>query len=149
MQTKAGSAKALVISNGAIRQDSVALTPGKLKPEVDMNTIIGWVLQAGVIVSSVIIALGTLLLLLSPGGLTVDLGQAYPHSIEQVWTGILAFQPQAIIALGLLCLIATPVLRVAISIFAFAREHDRMYVLITLLVLAILITSFVLGKGGA
>ena len=49
--------------------------------------------------------------------------------------------PRGIIQLGLVLLIATPVARVAFSVFAFAVERDRMYVVFTLLVLGILILS--------
>ncbi|MGH2509954.1 MAG: DUF1634 domain-containing protein [Ktedonobacteraceae bacterium] len=51
------------------------------------------------------------------------------------------------IALGLLLLLATPVIRVAASIVAFGLEHDRRYVIITTIVLAILCLSFLIGKG--
>jgi uncharacterized membrane protein len=43
--------------------------------------------------------------------------------------------------LGLLLLIATPVARVAFSVIGFALEKDWMYVVITLIVLALLIYS--------
>jgi uncharacterized membrane protein len=43
--------------------------------------------------------------------------------------------------LGILILIATPVARVAFSVFAFAEERDRMYVIVTLIVLALLLFS--------
>ena len=43
--------------------------------------------------------------------------------------------PAAFLSLGLLVLIATPFVRVAGSIIAFARERDRRYVLITAVVL--------------
>ena len=46
---------------------------------------------------------------------------------------------RAIIQLGLLLLIATPVARVLFSAIAFAIERDCMYVVITLIVLAILL----------
>ena len=45
------------------------------------------------------------------------------------------------IQLGLLLLIATPVARVAFSIFGFAAERDWLYAGFTCLVLAILIFS--------
>jgi uncharacterized membrane protein len=45
-------------------------------------------------------------------------------------------------------LIATPVLRVAISVLAFVYQRDRTFVVITTVVLALLLTSFVLGRGG-
>jgi uncharacterized membrane protein len=47
----------------------------------------------------------------------------------------------AIMQLGLLLLIATPISRVVFSVFAFAREEDRMYVAFTLIVLAVLLYS--------
>jgi uncharacterized membrane protein len=117
--------------------------------DMSISAIIGGVLQGGVIASSTIIVLGVILLLISPGGISATNLIHFPHTLGQVWTGLLAFQPQAIITLGLMVLIATPVLRVAISILAFRVEHDRLYVIITLIVLLILITSFMLGKGGA
>ena len=49
--------------------------------------------------------------------------------------------PRGIIQLGLVMLIATPVARVAFSVFAFAVERDRMYMVFTLMVLGILILS--------
>ena len=52
------------------------------------------------------------------------------------------------IVLGLVLLIATPVVRVIVSTVAFYRERDRVYVAITLLVLALLLVSFVLGRSG-
>ncbi len=111
-------------------------------------TIIGWVLQGGVILSAAVIALGVLLELLQPNKFAPQQLQAFPHSFGQVWTGVLALQPQAVIALGLLLLIATPVLRVAVSIAAFAVEHDWRFVVITTVVLLILLFSiFYVGNS--
>jgi uncharacterized membrane protein len=50
------------------------------------------------------------------------------------------------IQFGLLLLIATPIARVAFSIFAFTLQRDRIYVIITLIVFAVLIYSL-LGGG--
>jgi uncharacterized membrane protein len=49
--------------------------------------------------------------------------------------------PMGIMQLGLLILIATPILRVIFSMVAFAIEGDRMYVLFTTIVLAVLMYS--------
>ena len=57
------------------------------------------------------------------------------------------FHGQAIIQFGLLLLIATPVARVAFSAVGFAIERDSMYVVITLIVLAILLYSL-FGSSG-
>jgi len=119
----------------------------KTSPTRQFTTlIIGWILRGGVILSASIILLGLLLLLSHPGGLSQQ--QYFPHTLRQVEIGLLTLQPQAVIALGLLLLIATPVATVSASVVSFALEHDRPYVVIALIVLATLITSFLLGKGG-
>ena len=50
-------------------------------------------------------------------------------------------QSRAIIQLGLLLLIATPVARVALCVVGFARQKSWLYVWISLLVLAVLVWS--------
>jgi uncharacterized membrane protein len=55
--------------------------------------------------------------------------------------GILELRPIALAQAGLLVLLATPVLRVMASVVAFALEGDRLYVAITVGVLAILLLS--------
>ncbi len=66
----------------------------------------------------------------------------YPNSLQSLYAGLLKVEPFAIIELGIFVLIATPVLRVLTSIFIFAAEKDRMFVAITLFVLAVLLFSF-------
>lgn len=115
-----------------------------------MTTIIGGLLLGGVILSASIILLGVILLLLHHPDSFSNLNlQSFPQTPASLWAGLVALHSQAFIVTGLLLLIATPVLRVTVSVIAFALEHDRLYVVITLLVLAILITGFLLGKGGA
>jgi uncharacterized membrane protein YfcA/uncharacterized membrane protein len=103
--------------------------------------IIGWVLQGGVLVAAAVIVLGLLLELLQPNKFAPQKLQDFPQTFDQVWAGLLVLRPQAVITLGLLLLIATPVLRVAVSVAAFAVERDRRFVVITLLVLLILLFS--------
>ena len=120
-------------------------SPGS-SPEQPSHTanLIGWILQGGVLLSASIILLGFLMLPLRPGGLTVQRLLNFPRTLSQVWTGLLLLHPQAVIALGLLLLIATPIVRVMVSIVAFVLERDRHFVVITALVLAILLLSNVL-----
>lgn len=111
------------------------------------SSIIGWILQGGVILSAATILLGLFLLPTRAGGLSAQRLLDFPQTLSQVWEGLLTFRPQAFIALGLLMLIATPVARVAISIITFLLEKDRKYVIITFAVLAILLSSmFFLGS---
>lgn len=51
-----------------------------------------------------------------------------------------------VMMMGLLLLIATPVMRVAVSILAFAVQRDWRFVAITSVVLALLLLSFLLGN---
>jgi uncharacterized membrane protein len=55
----------------------------------------------------------------------------------------LHFRGRGIIQLGLVLLIATPVARVAFSIWGFLAERDRMYAAFTAFVLAVLLYSLV------
>jgi uncharacterized membrane protein len=57
----------------------------------------------------------------------------------------LAFRGGGLIQLGLLLLIATPIARVAFSVAAFALQRDRLYLVVTLIVLAVLIYSLTGG----
>jgi uncharacterized membrane protein YfcA/uncharacterized membrane protein len=122
----------------------------KLKPSSDKyewaTALIGWVLQGGVLLSATVILLGLCLLPTRPGGISPQRLLVFPFTWSQLATDLLQFRPQGIITLGLLLLIATPVLRVAVSIITFMIEHDRKYVVITCLVLAILLFS-IFGAG--
>jgi uncharacterized membrane protein len=114
------------------------------------SSIIGWILRSGVLLSAVIILFGFILLLAQIGeqpGIAMSIG-TFPHSLSQVWSGIIVLRPQAIIIIGLLLLIVTPVISVTTALVAFAVERDRRFVVIACIVLAILLASMLVGKGG-
>jgi uncharacterized membrane protein len=75
-------------------------------------------------------------------------GAAFPHTISEVIEGVRRLQGRAVVMAGLLLLIGTPVLRVAVSIFAFIYEGDWIFTMITSIVLMLLLLSFVLGRAG-
>jgi uncharacterized membrane protein len=127
-----------------------------------IEEIIGWILRIGVTASAVLITAGVFLLFITrstgyPGSLDdlpalLQYGphrtNLFPTSPGDVLSGLAQFKPYALIALGLVLLIATPVIRVAASVVIFLLERDYAYVFITLLVLLILLVSFLLGKAG-
>jgi uncharacterized membrane protein len=65
---------------------------------------------------------------------------------SQIVAAALRFESSAVIQLGLLLLIATPIARVALSVIGFLRERDFTYVALTLVVLGVLLGSLFLGK---
>ncbi len=65
----------------------------------------------------------------------------YPTNLQTILDGLFSLKPFAIIDLGLIMLIAIPILRVGMSIILFLIEEDKKYVIITTLVLIILILS--------
>jgi uncharacterized membrane protein len=120
--------------------------------------LISTVLRVGVIASLTTILLGTVIAFVhhpeyvtSPRQL-VHLSRpsdnSFPHTLRDVLTGLLSLRGQAIVVLGLLMLIATPVARVAVSILLFLEEGDLTYVAITSTVLGLLLLSFFVGSAG-
>jgi uncharacterized membrane protein len=116
--------------------------------------IISTVLRTGVITSILVIVLGVLLSTVHhPGSLDspailkqVKHPGAFPHTIAEIAAGVRSLKGSAVIALGLLLLIATPVLRVGTSILIFIAQKDRVFTTITATVFVLLILSFVLGR---
>ena len=100
------------------------------------------VLRAGIAVAVAAMVVGLVL--------SVARGESLPSHVVplgDLGSGLGSLQPAAYLSLGLLVLIATPFVRVAGSIVAFAREHDRRYVLITAVVLAVMCAGVLLGKA--
>ncbi|MGI8871885.1 MAG: DUF1634 domain-containing protein [Candidatus Limnocylindria bacterium] len=63
------------------------------------------------------------------------------------WQGLVLGMPATALArIGLIVLIATPVLRVLVSVIGFILERDRLYALITAAVLAIVLASLLLVR---
>lgn len=119
-----------------------------------VELLISNLLRTGVLVSLALVVIGTVMTFVhhldyfaSPADLSrlVEPGAAFPHSVSDVIEGIRLFRGQAIVTLGLLLLIATPVMRVAVSIFAFIYQDDWTFTCITALVLLLLLLSFFLG----
>jgi uncharacterized membrane protein len=111
-----------------------------------VEILIGQVLRAGVLLSCFVTLIGLALYLVHHATTTPD--YRVFHSVNAPLRSVYllipnAFHgnPLAIIQLGVLLLIATPVARVAFLVVAFALERDRMYVVVSGLVLVILLGS--------
>ena len=120
--------------------------------DVQVETIIGNLLRWGVMIAGAIVFAGAAIYLSRHGteapnyqvfrGEPTDL-----KTLSGIWGQTLTGHGRGLIQLGLLLLIATPIARVAFSLFAFARQRDHLYVGVTLFVLSVLLYSL-LGKTG-
>ncbi|HZT28989.1 MAG TPA: DUF1634 domain-containing protein [Bryobacteraceae bacterium] len=125
------------------------MTPSKQRwDDTRVENIIGNLLRLGVSMAAFLVVTGGVLYLWRHGGARVSFqvfhGEpAEYRSVSGVLHGLHSLRGRSLIQAGLLVLIATPMARVAFSVWAFAREGDRVYVVITLIVLGVLLYSLV------
>lgn len=113
-----------------------------------VEEVMGNLLRAGVILAAVVVLLGGTFYLIHYGTTSPDYrvfrGEpADLRSVAGILTDAIELRSRGLIQLGLLLLVATPIARVVFSVFAFARQYDLTYVVLTLIVLAVLIYSLV------
>ena len=127
------------------------------QPIHKVEIIISNLLRIGVIASLAIVVAGTVLSFShhpdysSSGAELAKItgpGASFPRTPGQIWRGMIELRGAAVVMSGLVLLIATPVMRVAVSIAAFAMQGDRIFVVITFAVLVLLLGSFLLGRAG-
>jgi uncharacterized membrane protein len=111
-----------------------------------VEQVIGRLLQAGVIIASIVVVLGATLLLVQHGAEPTAFsvfrgGSSHLRSVSATFIGAVHGDPGAIVQLGLVLLIATPVARVALTLAAFVAQRDRLYVAMTALVLVLLLVG--------
>ena len=115
-----------------------------------MDNVVGNLLRTGVALSGAIVFAGGLVYLIRHGrempayhvfrGEPADL-RTLPGIVQDACS----LRGRGIIQLGLLLLIATPIARVAYLVYAFARQGDRLYALIALIVLLLLTCGLASG----
>jgi uncharacterized membrane protein len=144
-------------NNELTGQDQAADRPGfdlpGREPGADdqVERTIGNLLRAGVLVAAAVAAAGGVVYLARHGGETPDDGvfRGEPADLRSpvgVVRDALTGSGRGLIQLGALLLIATPVARVAFTVYAFGRRRDVLYVVVTLVVLTLLLFSL-LGGG--
>lgn len=112
----------------------------------DVELRLATLLRVGVFAAAALVLAGGAIYLIRYGSVPPhhETYTGEPEDLKRVGgivKGALAPGGRGLIQLGLLVLIATPVARVAFSLYAFARQRDRTYVLITAFVLALLVGS--------
>ena len=118
----------------------------------EVEQIIGRLLQIGVLVAAAVVVAGGLALLAHYGGQPADFHvfrgpAAELRSVGGVVRAALALDSRAVVQLGLVLLLATPVARVALTLVAFVLQRDRMYVALTTIVLALLLYGLIWGRA--
>ena len=120
------------------------MTKHDLQTEMNqVELLIGKIMRIGVLIAAFVMIIGLGLLLVT--GKSGYPGTFYPTTLQTIIAGVCAFKAAAWMMLGIFLLILTPVLRVVISIYAFSKEKDHLYVWITSIVLVILVISFIIG----
>ena len=144
-------------------QEKTGSMPDDMEPLTRMELMISYALRVGVLLSAAVILVGILWFALTQN---TGYSPVLPHHLRDILTfhktsgpgffpttlpavlqGAMAGKPYAIIGLGMLLLILTPVVRVALSVLFFLVQRDRLYVGFTLFVLAVLIFSLFSGIG--
>lgn len=118
-------------------------TPNRWTDEL-VDNIISVLLRTGVILSGVIVLIGGVMYLIQYRHVLPDYSvfRSEPTTLRHfgsILHGVATFRSRSWMQLGLLVLVATPVARVAFSIFAFFKERDRTYMALTCVVLLILL----------
>lgn len=115
-----------------------------------VQQLIGRLLRWGVMISAAVVLSGAAVYLTRYGMTRHDYSQfhgepATLHSPTGIISGLFHGSSRDWIQLGLLLLIATPVVRVAFSVGAFLVEGDLLYVGVTMVVFVVLIYSLFAG----
>jgi uncharacterized membrane protein len=113
-----------------------------------LETIIGRLLQIGVLIAAATVFAGGILYLTQDQRARVDFRNFTPagsdlRSLGGIAHSAVHLHSLGLMQLGLLLLIATPVARVAMAVAGFALERDRLYTVVSLIVLAVLAVSLI------
>ncbi len=128
-----------------------AAPPPGLAPEAFER--VAWVLRIGLVASVALLAGGTAAYLLAHPHATFEETLATNPaggylSFSTLATGLGQGRPEAVVALGVVVLLATPPVRILTGMYYFARGRERALALIALAVFAmVLVGLFVVGPS--
>jgi uncharacterized membrane protein len=117
--------------------------------EIDRR--MGRLLKSGVLIAAGFMLAGGIVYLSTRLDAQVDYSHFHPGNAEirnilQIFHQASHGNAAALIQVGTLLMIATPVARVAFAIYAFLRSHDRMYVIVSSIVLLLLAYGIFFGS---
>ncbi len=117
--------------------------------EENVYSVVYYALLGGMIVSSILFAIGIIRALMHPAfyPLTADWVRSH-YGFSWVMHGLATLDPVALMMTGAILLILTPVVRVIVSIYAFLVDRDFKFVVITGIVFLIMAMTVVAGLLG-
>jgi len=115
-----------------------------------VEEVISVLLRTGVVTAASVVLLGGIIYLIRHGASVPHYHQFHGEppqyrTLKGILTDAFTFRGRAIIQLGLLLLILTPIARVVFSVAAFTLQRDRLYVAVTLIVLIVLLINLLWG----
>jgi uncharacterized membrane protein len=114
--------------------------------DLKMELAISRMLRAGVSLAAVVVFIGGLLYVLQAHGVAPDYRNFHgiANPADRIPPLLVAhhLDSRNIIRLGILLLIATPIMRVAYCVYSFAAQKDKIYVVVSSIVLSVLLYSF-------
>jgi uncharacterized membrane protein len=116
-----------------------------------IETWVGVMLRTGVMLAAAVVLAGGALYLVRNRGPRTNFHQFHGEpqhllNVAGVAHGVATGDARSIIMLGLLLLIATPVARVGMCVVGFSLERDRLYVLVSSVVMVILLYSLIFHR---
>jgi uncharacterized membrane protein len=125
---------------------SGATRPAARWGDKEVEQLVGNLLRVGVMLAAAVTAVGGLIFLMQEGMRAADyrVPALVPDSLRRlpaILAGVLRFDSRSIGQLGVVLLIATPVARVFLALIAFVIQRDRLYTMITAIVLSLLMYS--------
>lgn len=119
--------------------------------DAQMEIIMGRLLQVGVLLAASVVLVGGAMYLYAHANEQSNYRVFLAQPVELrhpagLLRGVVGGNASAVIQLGILLLVATPIFRVIFAVVGFAIERDRLYVGISLTVLAVLLYGMLRGS---
>ncbi len=118
----------------------------------DIEYLMALLLISGVLVSGAVVFLGSIIYLYQntyvASNYKIFMGEPERlTNLFEIIRGAFQFHGRAMIQFGLVLLIATPVARVVFAVIGFYLEKDKLYTVISTVVLITLLLSLIAGVG--
>ena len=110
-----------------------------MSSQIKLCQVVGPILRGGMLLSLGLMFTGLML------GIIAGTGSVEVLPLEHIPDALLDLDPQALLSLGIVLLIATPLARVFGALCVFIQEGDRKFILISLGVLSAVTAAVLIG----